>query len=307
MSISLIAAMSETRVIGINNDLPPWKISEDMKRFRTLTTGKVIVMGRKTFDSIGRCLPGRWTVVVSRKLKPRGSGAAQETSHSLQSEPHIVNSLEDAFLEAERLNPGGEIMVAGGGEIYKQALSHANKIYLTVVKGDWEGDTYFPILPASDGWDIVDMVRRETHIFVTLEKFKVARPEKLFMVEAEDQVVKPATKPTNNYEELGRTVGALVDVKNKAYGSAFDDAGEFLELLYPRGITPDQYGDALALVRIFDKMKRIATNKDALGESPYQDIAGYGLLGLKRSETTRAKESLKIAANILLNSKKSTT
>lgn len=294
MSISLIAAISEKRVIGKDNDLPPWKISEDMKRFRTLTTGKVIVMGRKTFDSIGRCLPGRWTVVVSRKLKP-------QVSHSLQNEPHIVNSLEDAFKEAERLNPGGEVMIAGGGEIYKQAISYANKIYLTVVKGDWEGDTYFPILPAADGWEIVNVVRRETHIFATMERFKVARqePEKPFMVEAEDQAVKLVENPTNNYEELGRTVGALVDVKNKAYGSAFDDAGEFLKLLYPNGITSDQYGDALALVRIFDKMKRIATNKDALGESPYQDIAGYGLLGLKRTETSKSKESIKKAINQL--------
>lgn len=93
------------------------------------------------------------------------------------------------------------------------------------------------------------------------------------------------TKKT--YEELGQRVGALVDVKNAAYGSSFDDAGSFLRILYPNGIQPEQYGDALALVRIFDKMKRIATDRDALGESPYQDIAGYGLLGLRRVETSR--------------------
>jgi hypothetical protein len=92
-----------------------------------------------------------------------------------------------------------------------------------------------------------------------------------------------------NYEQLGQRVGALVDVKNAAYGSAFDDAGDFLRILYPQGIQPDQYGDALALVRIFDKMKRIATDKDALGESPYQDIAGYGLLGLRRVEDSKAE------------------
>jgi hypothetical protein len=100
------------------------------------------------------------------------------------------------------------------------------------------------------------------------------------------------------YEELGRSVGALVDTKNKAYGSAFDDAGNFLKLLYPDGIQPEQYGDALALVRIFDKMKRIATDKDALGESPYRDIAGYGLLGLQRVEKERMTSSQK--ANSLM-------
>lgn len=100
------------------------------------------------------------------------------------------------------------------------------------------------------------------------------------------------TKKT--YEELGQRVGALVDVKNAAYGSSFDDAGSFLRILYPNGIQPEQYGDALALVRIFDKMKRIATDRDALGESPYQDIAGYGLLGLHRVETSR--EAAKVEA-----------
>ncbi len=294
MSISLIAAMSDTRVIGANNDLPPWKISEDMKRFRTLTTGKVVVMGRKTFDSIGHCLPGRWTVILSRTLKP-------QQDHNSQTQPHIVNSFSDAMMKASKLNPGGEIMVVGGGEIYEQAMPFADKIYLTVVKGEWSGDVFFPVLPKGS-WEITDLQRYETHTFVTLKRAVDQTKRKKEAVISDEMV-----KPTNNYEELGRTVGALVDVKNKAYGSAFDDAGEFLKLLYPRGITPDQYGDALALVRIFDKMKRIATNKDALGESPYQDIAGYGLLGLKRSETTRAKESLKKAANILLNSKKSTT
>lgn len=84
------------------------------------------------------------------------------------------------------------------------------------------------------------------------------------------------------YETLGTLVGELVDAKNKAYGDSFDQAGEFLKLLYPNGITPEQYSDMLALVRVFDKMKRIASDRDALGESPFADIAGYGLLGLLR-------------------------
>jgi hypothetical protein len=94
----------------------------------------------------------------------------------------------------------------------------------------------------------------------------------------------------DSYEELAQRVGALVDKKNKAYGNSFDDCGEFLKLLYPNGIQPEQYNDALCLVRIFDKMKRIATDRDALGESPYQDITGYGLLGLRRVERERAEQ-----------------
>ena len=91
-------------------------------------------------------------------------------------------------------------------------------------------------------------------------------------------------KETGKYEQLGQRIGALVDKKNQAYGSAFDKAGEFLRLLWPNGCPAEQFDDLLALARIFDKMMRIATDRDALGESPYSDIAGYGLLGLHRVE-----------------------
>ena len=84
------------------------------------------------------------------------------------------------------------------------------------------------------------------------------------------------------YKHLGSEIGEIVDHKNAAYGSSFAKAGDFLRLLYPNGLTPDQMEDALLLVRIFDKQMRIATNKDAFGESPFEDIAGYGLLGAKR-------------------------
>ena len=86
------------------------------------------------------------------------------------------------------------------------------------------------------------------------------------------------------YIEAAREIGTLVTEKNAAYGDSFATCGEFLRLLYPDGIQPDQYTDALAMVRIFDKQKRIATRKGAFGESPYRDIAGYGLLGAVKDE-----------------------
>lgn len=81
------------------------------------------------------------------------------------------------------------------------------------------------------------------------------------------------------FAQIGAEIGELVERKNAAYGSSFAKAGRFLALLYPDGLRPEQYADALLLVRIFDKQMRIATDRDALGESPYADIAGYGILG----------------------------
>jgi hypothetical protein len=93
------------------------------------------------------------------------------------------------------------------------------------------------------------------------------------------------------YEELAKKVGQLVDEKNKAYGNSFADVGEFLKILYPDGVSPESYTDMLCVVRIFDKLKRIATNKNAYGESPYRDLAGYALLGLLKDEETKEKAS----------------
>jgi hypothetical protein len=90
-----------------------------------------------------------------------------------------------------------------------------------------------------------------------------------------------------NFVELAREVGELITEKNQAYGSSFAKTGEFFKLLYPAGIKPEQYRDALILARIFDKIMRIATAADAFGESPYRDLAGYALLGASTLEDKR--------------------
>lgn len=90
--------------------------------------------------------------------------------------------------------------------------------------------------------------------------------------------VRPPSYHGEKYRRIANEIGALVDCKNEAYGDSFHACGEFLRLLYPNGVRPGQYDDLLAIVRIWDKIKRIGTDKDALGENPWQDIAGYALL-----------------------------
>lgn len=96
--------------------------------------------------------------------------------------------------------------------------------------------------------------------------------------------VSEAVKETHKYTALGISVGSLVDEKNKAYGNSFANASKFLQILYPNGIPIEAYTDVLCIVRIFDKLMRIANNKDYNGESPYGDLAGYALLGLQKDK-----------------------
>lgn len=139
MTISIIAAMSLNAVIGRNGGLP-WKLSSDLKRFKQRTMGHHLLMGRKTFEAIGRPLPGRTTIVISRvkPAVPRGVLAAQ--------------SLEEAL---ELTRPDDEVFIAGGGQIYALALERASRMYLTLVHAEIEGDTYFPKYDESR-WKLVE-------------------------------------------------------------------------------------------------------------------------------------------------------
>jgi flagellar hook-associated protein FlgK len=95
------------------------------------------------------------------------------------------------------------------------------------------------------------------------------------------------TPSDQKYEKLGQKIGQLVDEKNESYGKSFDNSDKILKTLFPDGIMPDQYSDMLAITRIVDKLFRIANNKGAFEESPYKDIAGYGLLGAAKDEEVK--------------------
>lgn len=114
-------------------------------------------------------------------------------------------------------------------------------------------------------------------LFATLGAFR-AKAERL---------EREAATEAGEYEKLGAEIGRLVEQKQAAYGDAVAKTGEMMRILYPDGIPPEKMGDALIVIRILDKLSRIATDRDALGESPYRDIAGYGLLGAARVEKKR--------------------
>ncbi|MEH6649697.1 MAG: dihydrofolate reductase [Motiliproteus sp.] len=136
MQLALIVAQSENRVIGRNNALP-WHLSEDLKYFKAVTMGKVIIMGRKTYESIGRPLPGRTNIVVTRDREYQADGVT------------VVFSLEQAIEQAaaiSEINGVAEAMVIGGSELYTQALPLTKRLYLTQVHHHVEGDACFPEL-----------------------------------------------------------------------------------------------------------------------------------------------------------------
>jgi dihydrofolate reductase len=132
--ICLIAAVASNGVIGRNNQLP-WHLPEDLKYFRATTWGKPIVMGRKTFDSLGRPLPGRTNIVVTRQAGLQLTGA------------QVVSGLDEALTRAvsqAELDGVDEVMVIGGEELYRQTLASADRLYLTRVELKPDGDAWFP-------------------------------------------------------------------------------------------------------------------------------------------------------------------
>jgi len=138
MIVTIIAAMSENRVIGRAGSLP-WRLPADLKRFKSLTVGHTVIMGRKTFESIGRPLPDRRSIVVTRNPQYRAEGVL------------VVLCLEDAL---QQVADDEQVFIIGGGELYRHALPVADRLELTIVHAEVEGDTSFPELDMKD-WKLI--------------------------------------------------------------------------------------------------------------------------------------------------------
>jgi dihydrofolate reductase len=157
--ISIIVAMDETRGIGKNNQLM-WRIPGELPRFKSITMGHPLIMGRKTYASIGKPLPGRTNIVITRDTTQKIEGCV------------VVGSLEEAISAAEKSEGADEVFIIGGGQIFKEALPFTDRLYLTLVKGDFGADVFFPEYAM-----FKKSIEREDHedgeyrySFITLEK-----------------------------------------------------------------------------------------------------------------------------------------
>jgi dihydrofolate reductase len=150
--LSIITAMAANRVIGVENRLP-WHLPEDLQHFKTLTMGHHIVMGRKTYDSIGKPLPGRTTIIITRNVDYAVPGCM------------AVNSIDAALIVA---NGDDEVFFVGGAALYAQALPLVDRIYLTEIKRDFPGDAHFPQFDLSQ-WNEVS---REKHTTTGSEPYE---------------------------------------------------------------------------------------------------------------------------------------
>jgi len=139
MLVSIIVAASANNVIGVDGDLP-WHLPEDLQRFKQTTMGKPMIMGRLTYASIGRALPGRRSIVLTRQPDFSADGC------------EIASSPEEAIGMAGDV---AEVMVIGGGKVYEQMLPMTDRIYLTRVQTEIEGDTFFPLLAESE-WHVIE-------------------------------------------------------------------------------------------------------------------------------------------------------
>ncbi len=145
MSISLIVAMAKNRTIGVNNTLP-WRCPEDLKHFKALTMGHHMIMGRKTFESIGKPLPGRTTVVVTRDRTLKIDGCL------------MANSLPDAIAACAN---DEQVFIVGGADIYTQSLDYIDNLYITEIQQNVEGDAHFPEFNAEKWQEISREVRHQ--------------------------------------------------------------------------------------------------------------------------------------------------
>ncbi|MBA6354684.1 MULTISPECIES: type 3 dihydrofolate reductase [unclassified Colwellia] len=141
--LSMIVAHADNRIIGKDNNMP-WHLPADLAYFKKTTLGKPIIMGRKTFESIGRPLPGRQNIVISRDQNYRADGVDSATS------------VEQALLLAGEVD---EVMVIGGGAIYSHCLPLANRLYITHIKADIDGDTQFPEYNTVEDWQLTSSVK----------------------------------------------------------------------------------------------------------------------------------------------------
>lgn len=163
--VAMIVAMAKNRVIGVEGQLP-WYLPEDLKFFKRMTQAKPLVMGRKTFASIGKPLPNRLNIVVTRQEAFTHEGV--RVCHDLPAALELAD--QQATIEAAE-----EIMVMGGGEIYRQALPYATRLYVTEVDIQVEGDAYFPLLDSSE-WRETQRVagqpneQQPDYAFVTYER-----------------------------------------------------------------------------------------------------------------------------------------
>jgi dihydrofolate reductase len=161
MILSAIAAMAKNRVIGASGDLP-WRIPEDFKFFKTKTSGHMMIMGRKTFESLGGPLPNRLHVVITRQKDYAPEGAVVF---------HTVKEAVD-YCRTQTEKWGDEVFIAGGGEIYKEMLPITDRIYLTEIQKDFPGDAKFPEFSKTE-FKEVERKHREEPVpfdFVTYER-----------------------------------------------------------------------------------------------------------------------------------------
>lgn len=153
--INVIVAMTKSRVIGKAGKLP-WHLSEDLKLFKAHTTGNIVIMGRKTFDSIGRPLPNRRNIVVSKSIKDSEKVSGVDYFPDLD---HAIAAAQEG---------SSRIFIIGGASIYHQMIEKADRLYISLVDGEFEGDTYFPEVK-DDVWKVV---ATEPHTGFTLKVYE---------------------------------------------------------------------------------------------------------------------------------------
>lgn len=167
--ISVIVAMTEEGVIGIDNNLP-WHISEDLKLFKKTTDQNILVMGRHTFESIGKPLPGRISFVISKSADTLNDKSVLQNSLGNYEcgKAYYFSSLEEAFDASEQVSDR-EVFVIGGASVYGQAIPFADKLFFSMIKNNYPGNVYFPQFDKTL-WQVTEEIDYTDFVFTVLER-----------------------------------------------------------------------------------------------------------------------------------------
>lgn len=293
--IKIVVATNHRGVIGANGKIP-WHSKLDLKRFRDITIGNVVIMGKDTWNSLPkkvRPLPGRINIILTTKEYDSYKKTYEQLSTNSKQDVWVCKDLKEAIDMAKDMYPEKSICLIGGERVYEEGMKYADVIHHTEIDIEvaFHDKHFWPISACrsdSRQWDCEEVTVEKENIDGELRtiRYNIYRctKDKKTIIPPPPQTPKNIDVVQKNtfgvHEGIATRLGKMVDEKNRQYGGSYQETETVLQLLYPKGIPTDSYADFLCIMRIWDKMKRIGASggkQDLGGEDARKDLLGIAI------------------------------